>query len=358
MYFKKLILRLKKSYIFFLVTVLFLNFSTSDLKSSIFAVNDIEIIEPFELNFKKTAVIDKAFREAFDELTRMTILTEEKNKLNNIKISEIKNLIESFKIKDEKFVQNSYIAKFEVNFNKQNTLLFFEKKNIFPSLPSDKNIFLLPVFIDSNNKNLNMFDNNPFLLNWLSDEKSFHLLNYTIPSEDLDLLQALNKNANNLEAYDFKNLILKYGYSDYIICLIYKEKDNIKIFSRISINDEMRIISKNFMSIDLSNKKKIIELINKIKTSYEDIWKINNQINRSVKLAININVLSANYKKNIKFENFLKKNELVNEYFIKSFDNKTINYKIIFNGSPKKFLEISNKQGLEINTSNQIWLLN
>ena len=44
---------MKKSYIIFFISVLFLNFTTSDLKSSIFKVNDVEISEPFELNFKK-----------------------------------------------------------------------------------------------------------------------------------------------------------------------------------------------------------------------------------------------------------------------------------------------------------------
>jgi len=128
---KKLIFSLRKTYIFFFTTVLFLNFSTLDVKSSIFKVNDIEINEPFELNFKKETVIDKAFKEAFSQLIMMTVASNQSKKLNNIKISEIKNLIDSFNIKNEKFIKNSYIANFEVNFNKQNTLLFFEKKTYF-----------------------------------------------------------------------------------------------------------------------------------------------------------------------------------------------------------------------------------
>ena len=46
-------LSLKRAYIIFFSTVLFFNFSSTELKSSIFSVNDIEITEPFELNFKK-----------------------------------------------------------------------------------------------------------------------------------------------------------------------------------------------------------------------------------------------------------------------------------------------------------------
>ena len=131
MYFKKILLILKKTYIIFFISVLFLNFTTSDLKSSIFKVNNIEITEPFEVNFEKNIVINKAFKEAFIKLSKMTVVSNQEQKLTNVKVSEIKNLIDSFNIRDEQFIQNTYVAKFEVNFNKQNTLLFFEKKKRF-----------------------------------------------------------------------------------------------------------------------------------------------------------------------------------------------------------------------------------
>ena len=131
MYLKKIIFSLKKTYIFFFITVLFLNFTTLDTKGSTFKVNDIEISEPFELKFNKYTVIDKAFVEAFNQLSKMIVLSDQAKKLKNTKIFEIKNLIDSFNIKNEKFIQNSYSANFEVNFNKQNTLLFFEKKIYF-----------------------------------------------------------------------------------------------------------------------------------------------------------------------------------------------------------------------------------
>ena len=70
MYLNILFLNLKRAYIIFFSTVLFFNFSSTDLKSSIFSVNDIEITEPFELNFKKEKVVDKAFIEAFKRLMK------------------------------------------------------------------------------------------------------------------------------------------------------------------------------------------------------------------------------------------------------------------------------------------------
>ena len=358
MYFKKILLILKKTYIIFFISVLFLNFTTSDLKSSIFKVNNIEITEPFEVNFEKDIVINKAFKEAFIKLSKMTVVSNQEQKLTNVKVSEIKNLIDSFNIRDEQFIQNFYVAKFEVNFNKQNTLLFFEKKNVFPSLPSIKNILFLPVLINVGTKKINLYDKNPFYDYWQKDQKDYHLLNYIIPSEDLDLLTILNNNSENLEDYNFEKIITEYGYEDYIICLIYNSSENTKVFSKININKDIKIKSKTYDKVDISNLDSLNELINKIKIIYEDVWKSDNQINRSVKLAINIDVSSKDYEKNLLFENFLKETELVSDFFIKNFNNEVLNYKIIFNGSPNQFLEIIKKKGLNIETGKQVWFLN
>ena len=358
MYLKKIIFSLKKTYIFFFITLLFLNFTTSDVKASIFKVDDIEISEPFELKFNRYTVIDKAFVEAFDQLSKMIVLSDQEKKLKNTKISEIKNLIDSFNIKNEKFIQNSYSANFEVNFNKQNTLLFFEKKNIFPSIPRKKNILILPIFIDLDLQTVNLFNQNPFFKEWVLNKKNYHLLNYILPNEDIDVISELNKNINNLEDYNYEDIIKKYNFNEYIITLIYKENNNIKIFSKIKINNNTKIHSYRVEGIDISKLDNLYDLINEIKNIYEDNWKLNNQINRSVKLPINISIISDDYDKNMKFENFLKYNELVAEFFIKDFDNQKVNYKIIFNGSPKQFLKIINNNGININTSKQIWEIN
>jgi len=358
MYLKKIIFSLKKTYIFFFITLLFLNFTTSDVKASIFKVDDIEISEPFELKFNRYTVIDKAFVEAFDQLSKMIVLSDQEKKLKNTKISEIKNLIDSFNIKNEKFIQNSYSANFEVNFNKQNTLLFFEKKNIFPSIPRKKNILILPIFIDLDLQTVNLFNQNPFFKEWVLNKKNYHLLNYILPNEDIDVISELNKNINNLEDYNYEDIIKKYNFNEYIITLIYKENNNIKVFSKIKINNNTKIHSYRVEGIDISKLDNLYNLINEIKNIYEDNWKLNNQINRSVKLPINISIISDDYDKNMKFENFLKYNELVAEFFIKDFDNRKVNYKIIFNGSPKQFLKIINNNDININTSKQIWEIN
>ena len=349
---------LKRAYIIFFSTVLFFNFSSTELKSSIFSVNDIEITEPFELNFKKEKVVNKAFIEAFKRLMKMTVISSEETKLSRIKNNEIKNLIDSFKIKDERFIKNYYSAKFDVNFNKQNTLLFFEKKNIFPSLPKKKSIFILPILIDTINTTVNLFNQNPFFFNWLNGTNKHFLLDYILPTEDIDIINTLNQNIENLENYNYSNIINKYNVKDFIVCLIFQDNDKIKVLSKITINNNEKIQNNIYNNINLDNENELTSLIISIKNNYEDNWKKINQINRSVKLPLNISVDANDYQKNKLFKEFLNNTEFVSNFFIKDFNNKKINYRIIFNGSPARFLDLCNKNNILIDTTNQIWQLN
>ena len=358
MYLNIFFLNLKRAYIIFFSTVLFFNFSSTELKSSIFSVNDIEITEPFELNFKKEKVVDKAFIEAFKRLMKMTVISSEEIKLSRIKNNEIKNLIDSFKIKDERFIKNYYSAKFDVNFNKQNTLLFFEKKNIFPSLPKKKSIFILPILIDTTNTTVNLFNQNPFFFNWLDGTSKHFLLDYILPTEDIDIINTLNQNIENLENYNYSNIINKYNVKDFIVCLIFQDNDKIKVLSKITINNNEKIQNNIYNNINLDNENELTSLIISIKNNYEDNWKKINQINRSVKLPLNISVDANDYQKNKLFKEFLHNTEFVSNFFIKDFNNKKINYRIIFNGSPARFLDLCNKNNILIDTTNQIWQLN
>ena len=355
MFLYKNYLYLRKTYIIFFIILLFLIFPHSTFGSSTFKVSEIEITEPFNANFKKNLVIDRAFILAFKKLISMTISSNEMTKINNFKVKEIKSLIESFKIKNEKFINDTYEAVIEVNFNKQNTFLYFEKKNIFPSIPYKKDIIIFPILINFDSNTVNLFYQNPFYENWVPLKKEYHLINYILPSEDIDVVKILNEQIGKLEEYNFTNLINKYDTNEYIVCLIYKEKSNYKIFSKIKINEDLIIDSKQFRNEDISNKENLNNLIINIKEIYEDKWKEINKINRSVKLPLNISVSTQSSKKSKDFDKFLSSTEQISKYYIKDFNNEKLNYKIIFNGSPNQFLNIAEQKNIIIDTKNHIW---
>ena len=90
---KKKIKNLNKLYIIFFYSVLFINviFATS-LSANSFKITNLDISEPFELNFNKEAVIDKGFRVAFLELASMITTSGDKKKLKIHPFQQLKVL--------------------------------------------------------------------------------------------------------------------------------------------------------------------------------------------------------------------------------------------------------------------------
>ena len=124
MYTKKKFFKIVSYKIVFLSTLIFTLILTSNALGKIFKIEDIEISEPFDSNFNKERVINKAFSSAFKELTLSVITTKDKPKINYTNLTEIKYLVESFEIKNETFLNNQYIARFNVNFNKKKNVKF------------------------------------------------------------------------------------------------------------------------------------------------------------------------------------------------------------------------------------------
>ena len=353
---KKKLNNLNKLYIIFFYSVLFINviFITS-LNANSFKITNLEISEPFDLNFNKEKVIDKGFKIAFLELVSMITTSGDKKKIENTPLSTIKSLIDSFTMSDEQFVNNEYYTKFDVNFNKKNTLNFFENENIFPSIPKKKDLLLIPVMVDLQLDQISLFTNNIFYEKWNNNRERYYLLNYILPSEDLEDVDLLSQNSQSIEDYDFKKVIRKYDLNDFIIAIIYKNNDELTVLSKIQLNQTFKISNKKFKTIDLFEEKDLNLILVNLKTTYENYWKNINQINTSIKLPLTISINANQHKKIQILENNLNELDLVSSFKILKINNHYIYFRIIYNGSPNKFLSEIQMKGIEINTQNQIW---
>jgi len=350
------ILKLQKVYIFFISFVLFIIiFSTTYLHANTFRVSDIEISSSFELNFKKSSVIDVGFKISFSNLLSMITTSGDKNKIKNISIKDIKSMIDSFTISDEKFINNEYFAKLETTFNKKKILKFLERKNIFPSIPIRNKVLLVPILVDTKTNNAHLFNNNIFYDRWNDSKKNYQLLDYLLPSEDLEDLNKLQEIFNSIETYDFINLITKYDLKDYIISIIFKNEDEIKILSKINLNNSLIIKNQKYSKIDLTNEKDFDMILENIKNLYEDEWKKNNEINTSIKLPLTISINSKNYKKISSLEETLTNIDLISNFYILNFNNKHIQYRIVYNGSPKNFLNTMVDKNFDLVMENNVW---
>ncbi len=347
-----------KLYIYFLfLALLNIFFSTDFVRAKTFSINDIEISTPFEINFNKNNIIDKGFILAFDELILSIVQTKDQKKLQKTSPRIIKGMIETFSINEEKFIDEIYYLNLNVSFNKKKIFALLEKKNIFPSLPLKKDIFFIPIIIDENKDEILMFSENYIFNNWNLDKKKYHLLNYILPTEDLEDFNLVKSKSKNLENYDFQEIINKYNLKDYIVMIIFKNNNEIRVINKINFNMTMDLKNLKFKSLNFNSYNDIKEFIENFKTLYENYWKTKNEINTSVKLPLIVSVENKENSKISEFEKILTNIDLIYDFYILKFNNKNNIYKIIFNGSPDKFLKIMNKNNYEFDIQNQIWAL-
>ena len=345
-------------YIFFVILSLnIFFFSTVKSEGKAFQIDNIEISRPFKINFNKNDVIDEGFRKAYLELISLIVKSSDQKKIKKIQLNEIKGMIESFTIKEEKFIDETYSVNLGVIFNKRKIFNYLENKNVFPSIPKKKTFLFIPIIIDESEKDLLIFYNNQIFDEWNKNQKKSHLLNYILPTEDLEELNLLKSKFENIEKYDFKEITKKYDLKDFIIALIFKNQNELRILSKINLNENTVIRNQTYRNINFKNKEKLDQLIEDLKLIYEDYWKKENLINTSIKLILNIRANNLENNKISAFEKILNETDLIYDFFISKFDKNYTYYQIIFNGTPNIFLQNMSDKNYYFNTQNSIWIL-
>ena len=244
-----------------------------------------------------------------------TVQSKDYQKLKDIKLNQIKSMIETFSIKEEKFVNEIYYIKLNVSFNKKFIFDLLEKKNIFPSLPIKKDIIFIPIIVDQEENKIKMFSNNIIYDQWNSNTKQYELLNYILPTEDLEDLNFVKKNSQNLENFEFSEIVKKYNLENYIISIFFVGSDQTRLFNKISFHNKKTLKNTLVKNIDFNKNNEINKFIEILKVNFEDYWKSQNEINTSVKLPLTISVENSNNIKINQLEKKLSNIELIYNFF-------------------------------------------
>ena len=345
-------------YIFFLVLIIVFNeFSTNFAKAKNFVINDIEIQEEYDLNFDKIKVVDRAFKRAFEILISKILQSENKSILRSINLNQIKSFVESFSIREEKFVDNNYQAKINVDFNKKDLVNYLNSKGVITSSINSLDVVILPILIDLKKNQIFSYSNNPFFLNWNLNNEKYHQINYVLPNEDIEDFSIIRKNVSNIENYNFNEIFNKYNVKNRILLVLLKKDNQIKVFSKLNLENSEMYINKDLKNLNFKDLNEINKAILDLKDDYENKWKSLNKINTSIILPIRLSIDSNNFTLSNNLENYLNEVDLISNYKIENFNSKQIIYKIIFNSTPDKFLKIMESAKFKIDTSKDIWKL-
>ena len=266
-------------------------------------------------------------------------------------------MVESFSFEEENFIDDIYNMKMSVSFNKKKVFRYLEEKNIFPSIPLKNKFLFIPIVIDENKKDLLIFDNNKIFEEWNKISEEYNLIEYILPTEDLEDLNLVKKNIESLENFEFREIVKKYNIENYIISIFFIGSDQTRLLNKIIFDDKKTLKNILIKNIDFKNNSEIDKFIEKLKINFEDYWKSQNEINTSVKLPLTISVGNSDNIKIYQLEEKLSNLDLIYNFFIYKFDNKNNIYKVIFNGTPDKFIKVMENNNYEFETVNKIWVM-
>ena len=178
-----------------------------------------------------------------------------------------------------------------------------------------------------------------------------------MPNEDIEDFSIIRNNFKNIENYDFDEIFNKYNIKNRILLVLLKEESEIKVFSKLIFESVEMYINNKLNISNLNDLNNVNKSILDIKNEYENRWKSINKINTSIILPIRLSINSDDYILTNKFEQKLNEIDLVASYEIERLNSKFMVYKIIFNGTPDKFLKIMKIKNFNLDTSDEIWKL-
>ena len=333
--------------IFYIFIIVFF-VKTGNVFSSNNIFNVDNIVVKNTANQNKEKLLDKAFQEGFEKLTKKILINKDLLSVEKTSLKEIKKLVSTYQIiENEEFYVNDEV-KVNLSFDREKINRFFYVRGISYADISDTNVVIFPVLIKNND--FFLFSENYFYNNWSNqyfDEEN-EFINYVLPIENLEDLQLINSNKNDLESLPIKQILSNYDLKDYIFLILTIKNNKIDIFLKGSISGNKVI--KNFSVSSGDEGEDIIynNAIKEVKREIDEIWKLQNLID--IRTPSFLNTVLEIKKDNdlLNLRKALNKIDLIESYNVMELNTKYAKIKI------KSKLD---DQGIRVIISNNEWKL-
>jgi hypothetical protein len=354
----KNLIKLSREYIFIFLTAtifLFTLNSKSISEENLFTINDINIKGTVDVNFSRDKYINKAFLNSFEILMSKILLTKDSQKIKDIKLKKIKNLINKFQIIEESYRKEEYSISIKIFYNEDKVKNFLSEKNISFTQAENISAVFYPVLIRDNE--IENFNNNFFYKNWIETKIKNQLITYILPLEDLEDHTKLLEMKNKIEDLDVDYLVNKYSIENYVFILIDYEEPKLKIYLKTKFNNNKTSKNIYYDLESLNNEEELSLILKNLKIKITDLWKEDNIINLLMPLSIKLRFQHNNLENLDKLKNAFFKINIIKKYTLEKFDINNSSFKIYYYGNPKKLSTQLLKHGYKLKNNQGNWQL-
>ena len=327
-----------------IITILLL-FNKYVYSSNLFdtSIHDVNFISNNIENTKITKI---------NEIKKKSLLNILKNTLSNERYDEllsdlsddlINSFIKNVIINDEKIINNKYISKIKINFNKKKIVEFYRNKNI-PYVEYYPKKFLLIIY-EEDEISENLFTKNNNFYSYYNQNIETNSL-FRIPNLDINDRFLLKKEHVKNRDYEKISKFSKKYKLDEIIIVIAKSYNKRTRFELILFSQE-KTIEKNF----LLNQHEYEIFFKILKSESLNNWKVINSIQNNSLNMINCKINYFNKLELKEIRNNLNNISIIQNLNIKSLSFKNIEYDIYFYGNLEILNDILKMNRLNINNS-------
>ena len=345
-----------REYIFIFLTAtifLLITFTKSFSEENVFTINNVTIKGKIDLNFSRDKYINKAFLNSFKILMSKILLSKDIQKISNIKLDQVKNLIDSFQFLEESYSKDVYKARIKISYNDVKVKKFLGKKNISFSQPENISAVFFPVLFV--NDEIQNFNENFFYKQWKQVEIENELINFILPLEDLEDISQIMEMKNKIEELNVDTLVNKYNVKNYAFAFMDYNNTKLNIYLKTNFNNNKTSNNTSYELNNINNELILNSILKDLKLKITDLWKEENLINFLMPLAIRIKFQHANLKDLDRLRNIFYKISIIDNYTLKEFNINSSFFEIYYYGNPKKLRSELLKFGYQLNNDHGFW---
>ena len=345
-------MKLYKQIIFILI--IFFKTETLLSENNLFNVNNIQLEKKDKIS--NNALADQAIKTGFSQLITKILLKEDGDKLKDLDFSSIKQLVSYYQItKPSEERENQEIVIFSVTFDKEKIHDLFYKRGLSYSEILDKELYVLPIFIQNNE--IFIFNNNFFYEKW-NEIYENDLIEFILPLENIEIIQKININKNNIIDLEVSNLLQEYSKKNLSLVLIEGNNNKSKkVYIKSFIQGKNISKSISFKNNNLEENKNYEKIIIEIKKELINVVKSENLIDIRTPSFLNAK-LDLNKKSNLVELNLRIKNiDLIENVYVQDFNKDFMNLRIKYLGKLEKIINQLKKQKVNLQLVNDQWII-
>ena len=341
-----------KSIIFILIV--FFKTETVFSANDLFNVNNIELEKKDKIT--NNSLANQAIKKGFNQLINKILLKEDNKKLSDLNFSSIKKLVTYYQVSNVSEKKNKgQFVNFSVTFDKEKIHNLFFQRGISYSEISDKDLYILPVFIKD--EEIFVFNNNFFYENWNLIYPN-DLIEFILPLEKIEIIQKINESKNSLINLNIIELFKEYANKNLALVIVEDNKNsNEKIYIKTIIQNKKISKSLSLKKIETNKQKSYENIIIETKKELIDLVKSKNLIDIRTPSFLNVRLNLEKKSNLVQLKSRVKNIDSVENIYVQEFNMKYMNLRIKYLGKLEKLISLLKNKNIDLQLINDQWII-